>query len=1594
MLPGTATVNQMSHSSSMKQLRITCDVTPTVLQGSLGGSNLVALVDTGAVCNIVSRSVVGDKKLTRASHPRRFITANNTILEGGTHGIFLHLRFTLLDRNDEPILKGYRAFFYVADLSTEAIIGYRFLIQNRIGIAPHMQGLLDLSHKAPFNSKAHLSLSSTYQVSVDPPDDPRQRASGHSPSLNINTASTSGVLHHPRSHCPVPDEPTQSNADASSLVSATSPTLHHHQTTPGIGATRLPDAHSMDGPSRSIAVAPSSAQTLTLRNEPSGSSTTFAVESAPSSSPGGGIREVHSYSPFFAVLDQPLDAIHIVDHVHNIQEAPKWTNNSYRITKEWFDKIKKWSGLDLTIDAFASEGSNLLSRWWSRSQDAFEQPWDLEVLWVNPPIQKLPDVITKIIQDEAEGVILAPIQEASWFRALCYMARNWWDIPSETSLFEDDDGRTLDSKGWRWRAVHFNAAGLQEELRQHLPLSQRRDSQAFKISEDTWITYVHSPSKVNSVIEVGPKAESAEVEAARKEIFEKYSHVLLEKEALRRPRKPDPTKRGPYGLAKIELVPDAKPFKGRPFRLPADRLEGLKGKIADFLHKDWIEEAPATEWSAIAFVVPKPDGTWRVVIDYRNLNGQTKTDTYPLPIIEDCIARQGRCGIFSVADAADGFHQMELEEESRPLTAFFADDKVYQWKVMPMGIKNGPSMFQRLMKWATRSQPRTDVYVDDLLTGSTGNTHQELVENHKKDLCHLLDALAAADLVMKKAKTELFVTEVKFCGHVLSNGTRRPAPSKLAAVEQWDPADIKTVTHLRSFIGLCQWYEIYIPNYAQVATPLTDALKGMENSKKSPPIHMTDEMIDSVNKLKSLLKDHVVLDVVDPAKPFVIRVDASGYAIGGALEQAPSEGALERPIAFFSRKLTGSIKDRTGQCGWTPREQETYALVVGLAKFQSWIGGQQVYIKAYSDHKSIESWHSERLDCKSGPLGRRGRWHEFFSRFPNLEVRYVKGKDNPVADYLSRWAYPACEVVPDETFHGSREDAQKVKEFEKDEARLDSPIASVDHAQLPTEEMAALILADGDLTQGPVHIDEVQPEVSDLIFALEDAYMREEVEAWVMAYEACPELSEHYTRATNEHNTEPLEGWAFERGRLRRNGKIYVPTSLAQKVIEREHAMAHPGIEKTLAMLNRRYVFPGTLTALKERVKETVRNCDICQATKPNNALVPDERTYHFVPETVFSSLTMDFVKLPPVDYRGQHLDQALVIVCRTSGFIYAHPCRMKGFTGRDTAQLFYDRVFHFMGLPNEIYTASDIPLANNFFQTVCALSGVDRALCTQYRPNSNGRAERAVKSLVEALRKTLAEDEYTRTWPEVLPLAVYTINTLPGVFNTLSPWEIVFGRPPIGLGDIPSIDTDHLSYKAEAWTKRMINLQARVAKKVMAYHEAEARRFHGRRPAPRHYARDDLVLVRRREHERGKLESLWVGPGKVLRRLHTNTYRVRLPEDATRYTDRQVTSDDMKPWLDRTHVGQPKRLHYIKPRRAAPVQHPIHTSSSSSQSSQSAPPPLAERKPAYMLKQRADGRILIRWSGCGPEEDTWVTPRALTKFIPCPSNLTIVFNK
>ena len=321
----------------------------------------------------------------------------------------------------------------------------------------------------------------------------------------------------------------------------------------------------------------------------------------------------------------------------------------------------------------------------------------------------------------------------------------------------------------------------------------------------------------------------------------------------------------------------------------------------EFIGRGWIDPSDG-EWASPAYIVPtKEKGEWRLVVDYGGLNEQREQDLYSSPLIDSIIQKQQKKRILTVLDLKHGLH-----EGSRPCTAMSTPLGPMQWKVVRMGANNGNAAFQRIMEdLLQRGGDCADPFVDDIIIGSGTEdmTDRELVEAHEKDMRRVFGVLDKHSMVCKPRKASRFVREVEFAGHVVRHGQRRPMPRKLAALRHWEGP--KTISELRSFMGFCNYFSGYVRMYGDLSGPLHKMLQvgkfdGRKGSKQK--LAWTTKAEEALDRLEERLLGRLGLLLVDPDKGFVLRTDASDYAVGAVLKQVQCVGT-HVAVAFWGQVM-------------------------------------------------------------------------------------------------------------------------------------------------------------------------------------------------------------------------------------------------------------------------------------------------------------------------------------------------------------------------------------------------------------------------------------------------------------------------------------------------------------------------------------------------------------------------------------------------------------------------------------------------------------------------------------------------------------------
>ena len=418
----------------------------------------------------------------------------------------------------------------------------------------------------------------------------------------------------------------------------------------------------------------------------------------------------------------------------------------------------------------------------------------------------------------------------------------------------------------------------------------------------------------------------------------------------------------------IDLIPGARSFKSPPYRAGPKTRELEQFEITKQLKADVIEPA-YSEWAAPVLFAPKKDGKLRFCIDYRKLNQASVKDSYPLPRMDECIDSLGTAKIFTTLDAYSGYWQVPIRQEDRPKTAFVCHAGTYQYKRMPFGLTNAPATFQRALdmiltkyKWQTCL-----IYLDDVIIYSKN------VEEHIQHVDEILHCLSKAGVTLKIKKCKFFTTTVDYLGHVIKPGKLEIDRTNTESLRKAAPPTSKT--ELRSFLGLCNVYPRFIPNFTDIASPLNALLK-----KNSPDSFKLDAV--QVQSFKSLIEavcTPPVLALPQPDLHYSVDTDASAYQVGCALFQTHPDGE-RKPIGYWSRPLNQAEK------GYSATERECLAVVWALKTLRPYL----IYEKftVYTDHAAL-GW----LLTINDPSGRLMRWRLRLAEY-DFNIQYKTGKTN------------------------------------------------------------------------------------------------------------------------------------------------------------------------------------------------------------------------------------------------------------------------------------------------------------------------------------------------------------------------------------------------------------------------------------------------------------------------------------------------------------------------------------------------------------------------------------------------------------------------
>lgn len=398
-------------------------------------------------------------------------------------------------------------------------------------------------------------------------------------------------------------------------------------------------------------------------------------------------------------------------------------------------------------------------------------------------------------------------------------------------------------------------------------------------------------------------------------------------------------------------------------------------KEVDKMLKDGVIRPSKSPWNTPVVIATKKNGDPRVCIDFRKVNDASHKDAYPIPQVNSTLNKLKGARYISTIDLKNGYWQVPLAENSRPITAFTVPGKgLFEFNVMPFGLHAAPSTFQRLLDRVITAEmaPHVFAYLDDIVIVT------DSFKKHMQILADVLHRLRAANLIPNWAKCQWARERLIYLGHLIDKEGLHTDPDRIAAVRDLPPPT--TVKQLRRFLGLSSWYRRFIKDASKHAAPLNKLLK------KNTKWEWGEAQQRAFEELKMQMTNAPVLACPDWAKTFKLQTDASLDGLGLVLTQG--DGADERVIAYASKTLTKAEKN------YSVTELECLAVKWGIWKMRDYLEGYHFIV--LTDHQSLK-W----LDKIDNPSGRLARWAMELSQW-DFEIKYRKGTENTVADALSR----------------------------------------------------------------------------------------------------------------------------------------------------------------------------------------------------------------------------------------------------------------------------------------------------------------------------------------------------------------------------------------------------------------------------------------------------------------------------------------------------------------------------------------------------------------------------------------------------------------
>ena len=381
-----------------------------------------------------------------------------------------------------------------------------------------------------------------------------------------------------------------------------------------------------------------------------------------------------------------------------------------------------------------------------------------------------------------------------------------------------------------------------------------------------------------------------------------------------------------------EVIPVAPKLRRIPFAL----RNKVTAKVTELIREDIVEKVIGpSKWVSPVVVVPKPSGEVRLCVDMRQANQAIIRERLPIPIVDEVLEELNGSTVFSKLDLRMGFHQIELEEESRDITTCITHDGLYRFKRLSFGVNAAPEIYQHIISQAFADIPGVTNIADDLVVhGSTKAEHDSTVHR-------VMKRLEERQLTLNPEKCSFRMEKIEFMGLLLSKHGVGPTQERVRDVlETRRPT---SAAEVRSFLGMVGFSARFIPDFATTAEPLRAI------ARKGESFVWGTTQQESFELLKKQLAEAAELAFFDKEAHITVITDASPVGLGAVLVQ--ERNGESRAVCYASRSLS-SVERRYSQT-----EKEALAIVWACERFHLYLYGLQEF-DLMTDHQALKVLYS------------------------------------------------------------------------------------------------------------------------------------------------------------------------------------------------------------------------------------------------------------------------------------------------------------------------------------------------------------------------------------------------------------------------------------------------------------------------------------------------------------------------------------------------------------------------------------------------------------------------------------------------------------